>query len=112
MPADVLTWLGETARVDQILEKLDGLYGNVLTGEALVQQFYSARQKPEEPVAKWGCRLEGILSQAVSRGKVDKAAMNSMLRTKFWTDLHDQKKSIKSEWIHNHKIKIHPQLNT
>jgi len=89
-PADVLTWLGEGATVNQIVEKMDGLYGNVLTGEALVQKFYSARQKPDEPVAKWGCRLEGIISQAVTRGKVDKGAMNSMLRTKFWADLHDE----------------------
>lgn len=92
-PADVLTWLGEEVTIEQILEKLQGLYGNVLSGEALIQKFYSEKMKPEESVTEWGCRLQSILTQAVAKGKVEKVAVNSMLRTKFWMDLPDDIKT-------------------
>lgn len=90
-PADVLTWMGEGASVMSILEKLEGLYGNVLTGEALIKQFYTEAQRPDETVASWGCRLEQILTQAATRGQVDKTAMDSMLRKKFWGELYNEK---------------------
>lgn len=90
-PADILTWMGENASVNDILEKLEGLYGNVLTGEALLKQFYTASQQPEESVAAWGCRLESILSQALACGQVEKSAMDRMLRKKFWSELHDDR---------------------
>ena len=86
-PADVLTWLGENATIPEILSKLEGLYGNVLTGEALVQKFYTEKMKPDESITEWGCRLENILSLAVESRAIDKGAMDSMLRTKFWMDL-------------------------
>ena len=90
-PADVLTWRGECATITDILQKLETLYGNVLTGEALVKQFCTESQRPDESVAAWGCRLEEILSQAVTSGSVDKASMDNMLRKKFWSELHDDR---------------------
>lgn len=90
-PADVLTWMGESATVDDILHKLEGLYGTVLSGEALIQKFYSERMLPDESVTSWGCRLEEILSQAVALGKVEPPSMNGMLKAKFWSDLSDDR---------------------
>jgi hypothetical protein len=90
-PADILTWMGENASVSAILEKLEGLYGNVLTGEALLKQFDTASQQPDESIASWGCRLERILSQALACGQVEKSAMDRMLRKKFWGELLDDR---------------------
>ena len=90
-PADILTWMGEGATVNDILMKLEGLYGNALSGEELIKQFYTEAQKPEESVASWGCRLEEILTQAVNRGQVEKSAMDGMLRRKFWAELYDDR---------------------
>ena len=90
-PADVLTWMGETATVQEILCKLEGLYGTVMSGEALIQKFYSERMLPDESVTNWGCRLEELLSQAVALGKIEPSAMNGMLKAKFWSDLADDR---------------------
>lgn len=42
---NMLVPLGEGATVDDILQKLDGFYGNVCTSENLIQSFYSDFQK-------------------------------------------------------------------
>lgn len=91
IPADALFWLGEQAKVADILNKLEGLYGIVSTGESLIQKFYAEQMKPNETVTEWGCRLEDIISQAVAKGKVERSAADGMLRNKFWADLADER---------------------
>lgn len=86
----VLLPMGITATVDEILEKLEGVFGNVAAGESMLQEFYSTVQKSNESVVTWGLRLEEILQRAMDKGHVLEESRNGMLRTKFW-------KSLKSE---------------
>ena len=74
---DLLIPLGEDASVDEVLDKLDGFYGNVSTAETIIQSFYSDFQKENESVATFGSRLEQTLSRAIRYGK-------------FWTGLKSQ----------------------
>ena len=60
----VLLTIEQSATVDIILQTLEGVFGNVSTGISTMQDFYTATQKPEESVANWGLRLEGIMQKA------------------------------------------------
>lgn len=87
---NMLVPLGESATVDDILEKLDGFYGNVCTSETLMQSFYSDCQKENETIVSYGSRIERTLSRAVTLGHLDLVAKDGMLRSKFWTGLKSQ----------------------
>ena len=89
MARDCLLQLGEDVDVSTILSNLDDLFGDVLSREQLLEQFYSAQQTAEENVACWGCRLRDILSRClVSSSDPD---FQSMLRRKFWTGLYQDR---------------------
>ena len=83
--------LGEKVTLKQILDKLDGIYGIVYSGEAIMQQFYTESQKVSESAAVWACRIEDLLQRAVEKGHVEVKAKNDMLRNKFWTGLVDDR---------------------
>ena len=82
--------LGENATVDEVLDKLDGFYGNVCSSETHIQSFYSDYQKDKESIVEYGSRLEQTLSRAIRYGHADLAAKDAMLRSKFWTGLNSQ----------------------
>lgn len=83
--------LGESASSSQILEKLDGLFGNVSSNEAVMQRFYTTVQGDNESVTAFGCRLESILQLAIDNGHMSLHAKNDMLRSKFWTSLKNER---------------------
>ena len=87
---DMLIHLGENASVDDILQKLDGFFGNVATTQTLMQSFYSDCQKEDEPIVAFGSRLEHTLSRAIKSGLIDTIAKDAMLYSKFWTGLKSQ----------------------
>ena len=82
--------LRESAKADDILEKLDGFYGNVFTSKTLMQTFYSDSQKDNETNVSYGSRKERTLLRAVTLGHLDSIAKDTMLRSKFWTGLKSQ----------------------
>ncbi|KAK7502911.1 hypothetical protein BaRGS_00005860 [Batillaria attramentaria] len=85
--ARVAMRLGTGATLEDLLAKFDSIYGTVQQKESVLAQFYSARQREGEDVATWSCRLEDLLMQAESLGKVEPADRNDKLRTMFWTGL-------------------------
>lgn len=87
----VLLPMGTTATSDEMIRKLEGVFGNVTAGESVLQEFYTTSQRQEETVAAWGLRLEEILQKAVDKGHVPEEKRNEMLRTKFWKSLHSEK---------------------
>ena len=89
--AEVLRYLGEQVIVQDVLDKFDVTFGNVLSTEQLLGSFYSVTQKPSESVTSWGCRLEEILSQLQERGAIQPSARRNMLWTKFWMGLTEEK---------------------
>jgi hypothetical protein len=83
----LLVSLGESASAADIFRKLDSSFGDVSTHGMLMQEFFNSFQKPDESVAKFGCRLEYLLQLAVEQGQIAKEAKNDLLRHKFWTSL-------------------------
>ena len=46
---------------DDIMKRLENVFGNVSSGESIFREFYTANQKQTESVVSWALRLEGIL---------------------------------------------------
>ena len=80
---NMLVPLGESATADDILEKLDGFYGNVCTSETLMQSFYSDCQRDNKTNVSYGSRIERTLSTAVNLGHLDLVAKDAMFRSEF-----------------------------
>ena len=87
---NMLVPLGESATADNILEKLDGFYGNVCNSETLMQSFCSDCQKDNKIIVSYGSTVERTLSGAVTLGHLDLIAKDAMFRSKFWTGLKSQ----------------------
>lgn len=49
--------LGPEATVNQILQKLDDVYGEVNAGETLLAECYAAHQSKTEDFTAWRCSL-------------------------------------------------------
>ncbi|VDH91924.1 Hypothetical predicted protein [Mytilus galloprovincialis] len=90
----ILMRLGTEVTIDTIMEKFESVYGVVDTKESLLAKFYSAKQKVDEDITSWSCRLEDILSQAVDRKLVKPTDTNDMLRSMFWTCMRQDLKDI------------------
>ena len=84
---DMRVPLGESASVDDILQKLDGFFGNVDTTQTLVQSFYSDFQKEDESIVAFRSRIEHTLSRAITSGHIHSKAKVAMLCSKFWKGL-------------------------
>ena len=82
--------LGPSASVQEILGKLEGLYGTVAKKGALLSQFYAAHQKADEDVTAWSCRLEDIIQKVLERGLISSGTMREMLRSKLWSGLYSE----------------------
>lgn len=87
----VILPLGIDATVKEMMERLEGVFGNVATGLSVLQEFYSASQKQDESVASWGLRLEEILQKAIDKGHVREEEKDEMLRKKFWRCLRSDR---------------------
>ncbi|XP_060567740.1 uncharacterized protein LOC132726440 [Ruditapes philippinarum] len=83
----VLLHLGENATVPEILNELDGIYGNVHSTERLKEQFYNEQQKVDESVADYSLRLERLLSRIPCN--LDRMSKDEMLRGRLWSGLRD-----------------------
>ena len=89
--AEVLRYMGEKVGLDQILDKFEINFGEVLTPEQLLADFYSAEQVAKQSCTIWGCKLEHILTQLQEKGSFSPAAVQDMLRSKFWMGLQDER---------------------
>ena len=79
--------LGPGASLQELLVKLEGIYGTIDSGEDILAKFYAASQQEKEDVVSWGFRLENILDKAIEQKLVSKVGASEMLRSKFWTGL-------------------------
>ena len=80
----VLLPMGTTSSVQDILDRLESVFGNVAAGESVMQEFYTATQKQDETVTAWGLRLEEILQKAVSKGHVKQVCSRYRYITHFY----------------------------
>ena len=72
----------------EVIEKMESVFGNVASGESVLQEFYTASQRKDESVAEWGIRLEDIFQRAVAKGYATAIQKDKMLRERFWRSLH------------------------
>ncbi|CAC5408062.1 unnamed protein product [Mytilus coruscus] len=82
--------LGVESTVDDVIERLDSIFGFVDVKEILLAQFYTACQGDDEDVSLWGCRLGDILNKALQQGKIYEQDTDDMLRAKFWKGLRPE----------------------
>ena len=85
----ILQTLSDQATTEEIIQKVESNYGNVKTGEAVVSEFYLAKQEKGESVTDWGIRIESILRTAIRKGQVNADQADEMLRKRFWKHLYD-----------------------
>ncbi len=86
---ELMVNMGQVYSIPDLLIKLDGMFGNILPWEVLLERFYSARQHKGESIISWACRLEEMIGQIQECDSTFTAdTRNGMLRTKFWSGLH------------------------
>ncbi|XP_048250420.1 uncharacterized protein LOC125378638 [Haliotis rufescens] len=99
--ARVAMRLGSTASLSSLLDKLRCVYDTSDSPVNLLAAFYTARQRDDEDVNTWCCRLEDLLSKAVDAGEVIHQDTNKLLHSMLWTGL---KPSIKD--VSGHKFDL------
>ena len=70
--ADSIRRLGTRVTVDQVLNKLESVYGNIETCETVMKKMYNCTQKPNESVTGFASRLEEYFDRAVLLGGINK----------------------------------------
>lgn len=73
-----------------IIEKLDGVFGNVCDNEAVIENFYQQSQSETESVADYGMRLQSLIHVAFKRKQVSTTARDEMLCSKLFTGLRNK----------------------
>ena len=91
MAADVVIYLGETTTPQDVLDKFDTLFGDVLTGGQITTQFFLATQGPRENVTCWGCRLHSIVTQIQRQEPEAASFVTPKLADRFWEGLYNDK---------------------
>ena len=75
----------------EIIHKLECVFGDAASGDAVMQEFYSERQRANETVTEWGLRIEELLQRAIEKGHVDELKKQEMLCNKFWKFLFSER---------------------
>jgi len=84
MAAETLMRLGQNVTVHEIKDKFDKIFGVVINKQKVLSEFYTAKQRPNESVADWVCRLEDILSHPELGNTPQR---DDMLKTQFFYGL-------------------------
>lgn len=79
--------LGDSASLQEIVQDLEGIYGNVSSSEHAKKMFYNACQQSGETIGKYSVRLETLLRQA--NLQISDQERNSMLCNKLWSGLQN-----------------------
>ena len=79
--------LGVTATVEEIMNKLQPVFGNLATRGSIMKEFYTASQKQDESVPAWGLSLEEILQKATKKRQIKAEEKNDLLTDTFWRSL-------------------------
>jgi hypothetical protein len=84
---DVLCQLPVEVSLSLAMEQLDLIFGDVMTGEAIMEQFYCASQEATESVAAWSCRLNTMIVKVVAKKTLAPDTAARLLRNRFWMGL-------------------------
>ena len=84
--AEVLMYLGETADPASVLGKFDTIFGSALSTDQLMMQLFNAKQKQDESIIAWSCRIQQLFNQVKESSSFGKQA-EPMLRSIFYHGL-------------------------
>ena len=87
----VLIPLGTSATLEQTLNKLEAMFGNMATGDSVMQEFYTATQNQGETVTAWSLRIEDIVERAIKKRQIRKEEKDKKLRDRFWNYLRNER---------------------
>ena len=79
--------LGPKADLASILSKLTSIYGDIGGAEAVMTELYNIKQRPDESVSDWSCRLEDVVNKAKLLGRITADQVDSTLCSRFWHGL-------------------------
>ena len=82
--------LGHRATVEDIIYKLEGRYGNVVSEATLLSQFFETTQKADEDVADYSVRLEDLMQPVWQQRLIDTRTRNTMLKMRLWAGLRNE----------------------
>ena len=85
--AETIIHLDSNAGLDQVMRKLQSLYGTTISGDTLLEKFFSEPQEDGESCASFCTRLEECVYAASEKGAVSVDAIPQMLRSRFWAGL-------------------------
>ena len=83
----VLFTLGPEATAEEIMRKLQIIFGNLASGQTVLQELYTAEQNDNESTSVWGIRLEEIYQRAVDKGFATNQQKDKIFRERFWRSL-------------------------
>ena len=106
---NTLLTLKPLASSNNILVKLDNVFGNVASGQSILQEFYTAVQQPEESVTMWSLRLEEIFQRVAQKSVIPAKLKNEMLRERFWRSLYNTDLQNATQ-VHYHQTKDFEEL--
>ena len=84
--ADMVRYLGPTATVGDVVDKLDVIYGRIATLDVLMQDFYSLVQQKNEKISTFVARLEGAMNhiRQLHPGKLREAEVCEHLKERLF----------------------------
>ena len=85
--ATVATSVGPDGDISEIISKLEDMFGSVVREQSLLSVLYSARQREDEDVTPWACRLGWILNRASTHGSLSVSTRDDMLHNQLWSGL-------------------------
>jgi len=88
--AKIAMRLGPRAALEDIVFKLEGVFGNVASESTLLTQFFQTSQGEDEDVASYSIRLEDLITVVCQRKLIDARTMDSMLRMRLWSGLKNE----------------------
>ena len=83
----IVLHMGAGASVNDIVQKLEGMYGTVESGAVLLQQLYDSKQGAEESISSYSASLQLAINKAEQRGGISPQARNETLKVVFWKGL-------------------------
>ena len=83
----VVMRLGPEASIQDLLHKLDSIYGNAANTVDILKELYGAEQRNDEDVISWSCRLEDIMGRARDMGAIQPSEVKRMLHDILWNGL-------------------------
>ena len=101
--------LQSLASSDEILVKLDNVFGNVASGQSILQEFYTAVQQLEESVTIWSLRLEEFLQRVAQKSVIPAEQKNEMVSERFWRSLYKTEFQNATQ-VHYHQTKDFEEL--